>query len=232
MTNIKKTIDLFGNDIAFEEEAHIYKYKNVEFTSVTTVLKNYFPFDSLKVATELSKNPRNKKYFGLNPKDIIKSWFAKADFGTACHKFAEDYLNGEFVSIQNQREQTIFKYLQRLDFEEVLTEVKVCAPEWKIAGTIDCLIKIKGKWYIYDWKTDSGIYKTGFEKCTGVLASFDNCNYNKFSFQLGIYKLILEHVYDIDIAGIKVVHFNDNKTEEYNLPYHTEYIGLVIKNFI
>jgi len=238
--SIDKTIALKGDRLHFDEPSHTYTYTYPNgteevMTSGTQVLKQYFPFDSDGVALKCSKG-RNPKYAGKSVKEIQDMWMSKAQFGTDVHQLCEDYLNGEFISIENDRQIKAFNYLQKMKFQDVRNEVKIVAPAWGISGMIDCLVKIDNKWYIWDWKTDRSIAKTAFnagDKCTGVLSAFDNCNYNKFCFQLGLYRFILDQFYDIDIHGIKVVHFPEHGvTKEYDLPYHIEYIGLLVKNNI
>jgi ATP-dependent exoDNAse (exonuclease V) beta subunit len=231
---VEKTLDMFGKHLEFEEESHTYTYQGEEMTSVTTLLKEYFPFDEEAAAQgclDRGLPPYDKCGTTQDVKDI---WEAKAQFGTDVHQLCEDYLNGKFVSMTNDRERRAFNYVSKLKFEKALPEVRVVAPEWGISGMVDLLIRRDGKYYIMDWKTDKAIRKKGWNdaKCAGVLAEFDNCNFNKFAFQLGIYKVILEHVYDIQIHGLMVVHFSEHRTTEYPLPFHKEYIGLVIKKFI
>ena len=232
---IDKSLALIGDDLTFDEPTHTYEYKGVVFTSTTTVLKDYFPFDADGVAEKCSKG-RNPLYAGKTVEEIKDMWMAKAQFGTDVHQVCEDYLNGLFVEIQNDREMKAFNYLQRFKFEKALPEVRIAAPEWGISGMIDCLVKINGRYWIYDWKTDRSIAKKAFTKgdfCSGVLHGFDNCNFNKFTFQLGIYRFILENVYDIPIAGCVVVHFPEHGVaKEYTLPYHPDYVEMIIHNFV
>lgn len=231
---IRKTIALYGDDLLFDEGPHIYTYKGEEMTSATTLLKDFFPFDREKIA-DVCLNGRNPKYKDCETRDDVWAiWEAKAQFGTDVHNVCEDYLNNKFVTLDNDRQIRAFNYVSKMKFEDVLPEVQIVAPEWGISGMIDCLIKIDGKWWIYDWKTDARIMEKSYngEKCTGFLSDFDNCNINKFSFQLGLYKMILETFYDVQIAGLKVVHFDENATKEYPLKYHKEYIGLIVKKFM
>lgn len=230
---IREALAEVEEKIVFNKEKHTYKYEDKTLTSVTSILKPYFPFDAETVAAGLSEST-NPKYAGKSVKEIMQMWTDKADAGTDVHAMCEAYLKGEFFTIENEIMQSAYNYLSKFHFEDVICEAKVAAPEWGIAGTIDALVKIKGKWYIYDWKTDSAIRMKGFKKkgddglCSGVLTGFENCNHTKFSFQLGIYRLILETFYDIPISGMVVVHFEPSRASEYVLPYHLEYIGLVL----
>lgn len=265
---IRKTINLKGKNLDFDEPSHTYTYtfpdgEQKVMTSGTTLLKPYFPFDTMgvilgnslkwlkeSVFTKLElgltpykfvniwrwmENPTSP-FWGKSPSEIQEMWNAKAQFGTDVHQFCEDYLNGEFVTVENDRMMKALGYMQKMSFDDVLTEVQVVAPSWGISGMIDCLVQKNGKWYILDWKTDKAIRKKAYkkeDKCNGVLASFDNCNYNKFCFQLGVYRFILDMFYDIDIHGITVVHIPENgPVKEYDLPYHIEYIGMLVKKHL
>jgi ATP-dependent exoDNAse (exonuclease V) beta subunit len=99
---------------------------------------------------------------------------------------------------------------------------------------VDLLVRRGDAWYIYDWKTDEAIRTEGFkgQTCTGVLTGMPNCNYTKFAMQLGIYKLVLEQIYDIPIAGLVIVHVTPEKCIEYNLPYYVEEIGMIVQNHV
>lgn len=240
---VRKSLDLKG--LVFTEKGHKYTYNGKQFISPSTILKDCFPFNGPVVAQYLKDIgiPSYQKSIS----EILKEWSQGAIRGTKTHKFVEDYLNGEFVSIESDHERVAFNYIQKQNFEDVICEVVIAHPGWGISGTVDALVRKNGKWYIYDWKTDSKIRTEGFKrykldgskelkkeppidngKAKGVLFEFENCNLNKFAFQLGIYKLILETFYDIPIHGMVVVHFSDSKATEYVLPFHKEYIGLLI----
>lgn len=238
--NSKHLIDIHANRLEFDEPSHTYTYTHPNnekqiMTSATTLLKQYFPFDAERIKKELSESS-HPIYGGLTPDEIQELWTAKADLGTDTHLFGEEYLNGDFVSIDTDRKMRMFGYMQKMKFEEVITEFRVVAPAWGISGMVDCLVRKKDGWHMYDWKTDKAIRKKAYDKndkCTGVLADFDNCNFNKFTFQLGLYTLILDLFYDIQIKSMTIVHIPEvGPVREYPLPYLPEWVGMVVKTHL
>lgn len=237
--NSKHLIDIHAKRLEFDEPSHKYHYTHPsglreQMVSATTLLKDYFPFDGDRIKKELSESG-HPIYGGLTPDEIQALWTAKADLGTDTHLFCEEYLNGDFVSINSNRKMRAFNYMQKMRFEEVITEFRVVAPAWGISGMVDCLVRKKDGWHMYDWKTDKAIRKKSFgkEKCAGILADFDNCNFNKFTFQLGLYTLILDLFYDIQIKSMTIVHIPETgPVKEYTLPYYPEWVGMVVKTFI
>lgn len=241
--NIRKSLELHGKDLLFLEEPHEYWNEGVLMKSATTLLKNFFPFPR-EAAADAALAGRNPRYKDCTTREEVwELWEQKAQLGTDLHQMCEDYLNGEFITIDTPQQMVAFNYLRKKKFEDVITEVKVVAKEWGVAGMVDALVKIDGKWWLYDWKTDKRVdmensdrkFKKNMEEhefyCPGILYGFDNCNYNKYTFQLGIYRMILETVYDIDIAGAVVVHFDEAKMKavEYPLQYHADYVAMILK---
>ncbi len=218
--------------LKFEEEEHKYTINGKELLSVTQFLKQFFTFDAEKVAEKVSTDTRSK-YYGMEVQEILDKWDERADYGTSIHKLAEDFINGEFVSIESDKHARAFEYVQRVvdEFDELYPEIQIYSEEVGLAGTIDLLARHKTKWYILDWKTDEKIRTKSFngEKCAGLLFEWDKCNFNKYIFQLGIYRFILEHKYGIPISGIKVVHFEKDRAREYILPYPVDYIELILR---
>ena len=223
--------EYFTGNLEFDEATHTYTVDGKELTSVTQFLKQFFPFDANQIAEKVSKDERSK-YYGKDVQDILDVWESKANHGTDVHKLMEDYINGEFVTISSPKHARAFEYAQKLDYEfdELYPEVQIYSTILGLAGTIDLLAKKGSKWYIIDWKTDKTIRRKSYngEKCEGLLFEWDKCNFNKYIFQLGIYRYILEQKYGILISGIRIVHFQDMKSVEYQLPYPIDYIDLIL----
>lgn len=227
---MKAAIAKFNEHIDYDDPTHVYKYKGVQFTSITTLLKQFFPFDAEAVALKCSKG-KNPSYAGKEVQEILDMWSSKARFGTDLHVMCENYFNGDPYEITNDREQRAYDYIKDVEYEEIIMESLIVSPEHQLAGSPDVLIKQDGKWYIWDWKTDKKVETRGFkgETCPGILSDFPKCNHTKYTFQLGIYRYILEEVYGIKIHGMKVVHFDTNKTVEYDLKYYKDYIEEILE---
>jgi len=174
---VKKTIAKFNKHIEYDDPTHVYKYKGVQFTSITTLLKDMFPFPKEKAA-QACLDGVNPKYVECKTlEEVYAVWDAKAQFGTDLHVMCENFFNGDPYEIKNDREQRAYDYIKDVQFEEIIMESLIVAPEYQIAGSPDVLIKQEGKWYIWDWKTDARVDKRGFKgkMCKGVLSGFTDC---------------------------------------------------------
>jgi hypothetical protein len=260
---LRKTIEEQNEGLEFDPMTHTYWYNGEKMTSVTSVLKKFFPFDANYVAnaqlfernsdgtfvTDEKGQYQRKKWVSPKYEDcehaghVMDKWGEKRDYGTDRHKFVEDYLMGEFVTFDDPAEVGMFRFLQKFCPDDVLCEVMVAAPQWKLAGTIDVLYKQNGHMHIADTKTDTRISKEAFKdpilgkaKCPAPLSMLDNCNYNKYMFQLGIYALILLENYDIMIKSITVWHVEpDGTMRPYPIVINDtirELIGLVIQDHL
>lgn len=105
--------------------------------------------------------------------------------GTRIHSLCEAYLNGEHV-VPNMFDQQVFNSLKPLldEIEEVhALETPLFSNHLKVAGTVDCVAKFRGKMTIVDFKTSTRIkfreditdyfmqcaaYAVAFEEQTGV----------------------------------------------------------------
>jgi hypothetical protein len=90
----------------------------------------------------------------------------------------------------------------------VFLEYTVGDEALKIAGTADAILynNITNQYEIWDWKTDKQYRTSGRDK----IKEFDvaDCEQNKYSLQLGLYKYIIEKNTDIKIDKCKIVHFD------------------------
>ena len=106
----------------------------------------------------------------------------------------------------------------------VKTELIVGDEKAKVAGQCDALLYdiSSGEYVLLDWKTDKKLLKTNpFQSFKPPLNHLDDCEYNKYSLQLSMYKYFLEENADIEIAKSIIVHVNeDNKDYTiHTLPY-------------
>lgn len=70
-----------------------------------------------------------------------------------------------------------------------------------LAGQLDMLFKHPdGTYVLVDWKRATLKYTNEYERCSGVLAHLDNCNFNLYSLQLYVYKAILEKRYGLPVS--------------------------------
>lgn len=210
--------------IIFEEKEHIYTIEGIDEKpiSVTTLIHSHFPhFDADKVIDKMmnGRNWENSKYFGMKKEEIKKLWDKNgaeaSNLGTLMHADIERFLNDEAPLNPNTTEFGYFRNFYE-DFKSDFPEYKPYRTEWvvydedrMVAGSIDCIMSDDdGNIIILDWKRSKEIKESNpYEKGFGVFSTFDNCNYNHYTFQLNIYKHILETKYNKKVKYMFIVVF-------------------------
>lgn len=92
----------------------------------------------------------------------------------------------------------------------ICTEFVVGDGELGISGTFDLLVQNieTGEIELWDYKTDKQIrYKSDYRTKIKYF-NVDDCEFEKYSLQLNIYKYLIERNTDIKISKCKIVHFN------------------------
>lgn len=213
--------------ISFKDEGHIYTYDNKEnFTSVTTLIHNFFPkFDSDKIIDKMmkSKNWGNSKYYGMSKEEIKHLWNENgrkaSEAGTLMHASFEDFFNGQLNDEPSTLEFKQFKaYWNK--FQKVNPSWFPYRTEWivydevkKIAGSIDMTFSNpQGELIIVDWKRSKNIQTSNhWQKGFGPFSHLDDCNYNHYTLQLNIYRHILENHYNKKVLAMYLVVCHPNQ---------------------
>ena len=89
----------------------------------------------------------------------------------------------------------------------------------RVAGTVDMLYRnaSDGTYTLVDWKRVKRLDRTGRDKGDGMLSKYPNCNLTKYTFQLNIYRYILENVYGIKVRNAFLVVMHPSRET-----YHVE----------
>ncbi len=200
--------------IRFEDEGHKYFIDGVhgEYISTTTLVHSLFnKFDADLIIKKMrkSRNWDQSKYNGMTDIEIKDTWEENrnnaAQLGTDMHQNLENFYNG-LEHESTSREFELFSNFKR-DFPELeayRTEWVVFDEESKICGSIDLILKDNhGNYIICDFKRSKEIkFHNPWQKgCTFFSSFLDDCNFNHYSLQLGIYKAILEKNYGIKISN-------------------------------
>jgi hypothetical protein len=211
--------------IVMNEEYHKYYvdfYHTGVFTrnqvvSASGFSGQFFPkFDADKIISTL-KGP---KWQGRSPEDIKAEWKAGADYGTYCHKLLEDFFNGKPLTTEDRKLVEIRQFLkfrakcmQRQGLVPWRTEWKLYScPSLLLVGTLDLLCVHKEqdeypshlKVHMFDHKFSKAIRMRGFrgETGSGPCQAVENCNYNKYSLAMLLYRYLLETYYhDVQWGG-------------------------------
>lgn len=202
--------------ITFEDEGHKYFIDGAlassdGYVSTTTLVHKLFPaFDADNVITKMraSRNWENSKYYGLTDDEIKGMWDKNrtraASAGTSMHHNLELCCNG----LPHDTTSKEFEMFRRFSGDH--PDLKPYRSEWlifdeasKITGSVDMIyVSGEGDFVLCDFKRSKEIkfsnrWQSG---CSPATAGLDDCNFNHYSLQLGVYKAILEKNYGIRIA--------------------------------
>lgn len=209
--NLKEDINPSGQTVVFRDDRHTYNIKETgkQLKSCTKFIKIFFPkFDE----EFFSKKVAEAK--GITPEEVKEEWKLirekATDFGSLIHKFAETYLTkGVILKSNDSRTNQYYDMIKILidviieEHDEILGVEKIIFSErLGIAGTVDLIMRKGSTICIYDWKTGKGINKENKYKSKneerGISSTafkpiihLDDCNYNRYSLQLNLYKKIL-----------------------------------------
>lgn len=202
--------------IRFEEEGHKYfidgkPASGSGYVSTTTLVHRLFPrFDADAVIAKMrgSLHWEDSRYYGLADEEIKQMWENNrneaAEAGTAMHANLESCCNG-LPHDQGTREFQLFSSFKEdnPDLVPFRTEWLIFDEDSRISGSVDMIYtNAKGEFIMCDYKRSKELrlYNKWQKGCSPLTASLDDCNYNHYSLQLGIYTAILEKNYGITIS--------------------------------
>ena len=212
--------------IEFDEGPHIYtftEHPETKITSVTTLVHAWVePFDAEAILDRIfSANPIKEKYKGHTRETLKAQWkeagISGSRLGTELHQNIEDYYNGKHVENQSVEWQHFMKFdaATTTMFKPYRTEWIVYDVPLQLAGSIDMVFENDdGSLSIYDWKRVRSIDKTsGFNKFLRHpdLQDIPDTNFWHYSFQLNIYKYLLEKNYGKTVTSLCLVQLHPDK---------------------
>ena len=238
--------------IVFRERGHVYYVKRQSgYKSVTTLVHNCFEkFNADKIIEYMmnSDNWTESKYYGMTREEIKTMWKKNgqdaAKMGTAMHAMFEYYYNkikqDVIDSYHGTKEHEYFMNFVN-DHQDLIpyrTEWNVYHEDYKIAGSIDMLfINDDGTISIYDWKRCKAIERRNNfgKKClVPELTHISDTNFWHYSFQLNMYKFILEDKYDLTVKDMYLVVIHpDNELNNYEkmpVPNMQKEIGILLSH--
>ena len=129
-----------NQDIIFDEESHVYTRNNTQYTSVTTLLKNY----------NLSAN-----YTGI-PQAVLQN---AAQRGTRIHKMLEEYIKNK-TYITDDTLDAFIQYVNNrgINLSTAFSERVIYNDLYLLAGTLDFEYDDGNEHIIADFKTTSSIH--------------------------------------------------------------------------
>lgn len=219
------------NDYMFYEDEHYYTYrgKRVKFSVTQFTGTKHKEFDKDKMSAYVAKRDSRSQ------EEVLKDWDNAAklscNVGTLFHLRSEQLANNKTFEID-------FRAYQELEFFDLIkdrlaklipmqdeffrdihnklipikTEFTVGYKDI-IAGNIDLLAwnEKDQEFQIWDYKTNKDIKtENKYQKLLDEFNFLDDCELNKYSIQLGIYKDLLERTLDIRIGKCYLAWFNEN----------------------
>jgi hypothetical protein len=199
------------------------------YTSVTTFIKKYKPeFD----ADMISRREAVKR-LGLGAAleaivmeqyRVLLSWKIKgtlaSERGTRIHELEETRLKGgNFVLGGN-----VFPYSESLIVGHAVPELIVYDRQLLLSGMVDLIVYDDNGLTIIDYKTNESIKTSNkWQRLLGAFSDLDDCEYEIYSLQLSLYKLLLERQYGVPVKGMMLYHLNGStvnsliNTKDYSL---------------
>lgn len=213
MSSIKSKIFEHNSkhNFKFIDDEHKYLVNTEEYISVTTKLSKYFVFNKQKISREVAL--RN----WTTEDEVISDWDYRRDMGSYTHELANKYIEGETMTQDELEVIThIIDFLnEHKEFEIIASELGIFSSKYKIAGTIDVILKEKstGRYFTLDWKTSrKSIAKNEyFTMAREPFRHLPNSKLNMYSMQLWAYNLVLKEEYGIEIWDSFIVHLQDSK---------------------
>lgn len=225
------THPITGDKLYFDEDHHIYTYKDSDgkssiLTSVSEFISTFAPkFDTMLMASRVARKR------GVDASVVIAEWEKKkidaCTMGTRIHKNQEMLLAGQEPvyfwidekekAIMGAGKQAVTDILNN-GWKLYKSEFPVFSVECGLAGTVDMIFQREDEWMIADWKTNKEINdrsKYG-NKMLPPIAHLDECELTKYTIQLNTYLYLLKksgYIKDTDKTRMTIFHLT---TDSYN----------------
>ena len=177
-------------------------------------------------------------------KKVVKAYWKQINIkstteGTAFHLEKEKIQSCVFRGNEYLLEQ--WEYNAGFNFKPgfMYNEVRLAHSKYLIAGTSDKIYVTNDSLIIDDWKTNAEIKLKGFnnQKLKYPLNNFNDCEYGKYSIQLGGYAFMLEEI-GYTIKDIQFSHYPKNPDGSYystpviyKCTYNKEIIRTLFEDF-
>ncbi|ACH46872.1 putative ATP-dependent nuclease [Feldmannia species virus] len=186
------------------------------YVSVTSLIKTMFPpFDPDRVIRKMmvSKSATSSKYDGLTPSEIKRRWASIGEnasrLGTSMHEQIENFsLWGNIPDAVTPE----FRYFQNFlrdhqDLEPHRIEWRIFHEEALLCGSVDMVYRRGNDFVVVDWKRSKYVRRNNpFANGThNATKNLEDCNFNHYSLQLGIYKYILREKYGVNVVDAYMV---------------------------
>lgn len=238
---------VIDSNTAFDEDKHAYfpisnPTGNADYTSVTTLIERFFPFDIEKyISIKMKETGKTREEIQAK---LTATQEIASSKGTYLHKQIENFLKG----LDHDDKLTEFIYFKNFYDTEIkpggLSFVKaekiITADDYGIAGTVDALFKKPNltEHIVLDWKRskklaiDGRPKKYGFGFAISELSHLDNSSWFKYTLQQNLYKFILEKYYGYHISSmwLVVLHENHDKYYRFKVDDMSKEVKIILKS--
>lgn len=185
--------------LQFNEEFHTYTVGDKILVSVTQIVQSQFrSFNPSIMASQLAKTKAHdpsSEYFQMDKYEIESNWKRLGkdarERGTALHKAIECYYQHGHTP-----EEPWIEWDQFIRFHNDHPDWLMIASEHRVfndyaAGTIDAIFDTPDGVVLVDWKRAKAIDYAGHGQGRHYMKHAADCNYNKYSLQLSLYKKLI-----------------------------------------
>ena len=244
-----------ADGLTFYPEEHRYFLGEKELVSVSTIVKEYAPFDVQAAAVRASKNIKHEHY-GKTPEEILSIWKEKgqaaADAGTEVHNFGEacfcikegheeqmedrfrQRLADDGLEAADGKEEALARWWDQLDLDRyvlVAKETRIVNPEMGYAGTIDLLLYDLNEhcYVLKDYKTNADLYRWYGKMLRPPLSIIRDNDHGKYTLQQNLYRIQLENI-GINVGHMDLIWLKEDGTfEEVRLENYDKLVRYAMK---
>ena len=167
---------------------------------------------------------KSRKTTKVTAKEVAALWKQNgsdaADEGTRIHELIEtaikegqlleDYMDERVVVAAMNAYHRVLRTYD--DLVRVVPELRLCLPEYKLAGTIDVFIDREGSIILLDWKTNKELSWDGYKKgLTKLTEDLKNSNLQLYTLQLSTYAYMCEQIFGKPIHRLIIYHTTEDK---------------------
>lgn len=227
--------------IRFHPEEHRYfNEQGEEYMSVSGVLDKFIPpfnreFYSDKIAREKQ----------VSQDEIKAVWDIRREYsivkGTEFHLYVQAYLtHNRMIELQTPIKREVASFHRFWDkirdrYKVIASELIVADDEYKIAGTVDCVVQNleTEEYFIFDWKTNRKITKTNpvSKMMLPPVDHLEQCGFNKYALQMSFYRFLFNKNTPIDISQTHLVHLTPDGYKIYSPQDYQQEVKVMIASF-
>ncbi len=174
-----KSLKVYGGELTFNEERHVYEFNGTPAAGVTSILKTINKPALIQWAASMAANHvKNNWREGLSKNEIEllcreaatahnKAKNDAAGIGSEVHSIVEACLKGKPMASPTSEESlkacnAFLDWRRKTEIKLIAAEQILFSKQWWYAGTADIIAHVDGQVTIADIKTSSGIYPEMF----------------------------------------------------------------------